>query len=276
MVFHIAHQGKVGLLANLKVSKNNQAVSVSGSFSRVYAKSPISLPFLGQLRMLWQSSRLEDTGGPQCHWWAGGPAVGWSNSAAELGGAGIGCHQCHCGVLPASTGMQYHKLTEHLEEKPFSCQGCGAKHMANPTLENHLWDWPFMCKHCLMTFMQGLALDCHTKKKHAEGELLCLELALGSACSIHPFMPFVLSLPLACFPILWATSGHQATPRSFSPAWVCFQLPTLSFPHLLEMCNKAYQVSWCTQELVSYANIAIAICSSLGLAEGKIVQRQSP
>lgn len=73
----------------------------------------------------------------------------------------------------ASLGMQYHKLTEHFDEKPFSCEECGAKFAANSTLKNHLrlhtGDRPFMCKHCLMTFTQASALAYHTKKKHSEG-----------------------------------------------------------------------------------------------------------
>ncbi|XP_067167200.1 zinc finger and BTB domain-containing protein 40 isoform X5 [Apteryx mantelli] len=72
-------------------------------------------------------------------------------------------------------GMQYHKLTEHFDEKPFSCEECGAKFAANSTLKNHLrlhtGDRPFMCKHCLMTFMQASALAYHTKKKHSEGKM---------------------------------------------------------------------------------------------------------
>lgn len=74
----------------------------------------------------------------------------------------------------ASPGMQYHKLTEHFDEKPFSCEECGAKFAANSTLKNHLrlhtGDRPFMCKHCLMTFTQASALAYHTKKKHSEGK----------------------------------------------------------------------------------------------------------
>jgi zinc finger/BTB domain-containing protein 40 len=78
-------------------------------------------------------------------------------------------------VLGTLTGMQYHKLTEHFDEKPFSCEECGAKFAANSTLKNHLrlhtGDRPFMCKHCLMTFTQASALAYHTKKKHSEGEV---------------------------------------------------------------------------------------------------------
>ncbi|XP_010079668.1 PREDICTED: zinc finger and BTB domain-containing protein 40, partial [Pterocles gutturalis] len=85
----------------------------------------------------------------------------------------VACDICGREFAHAS-GMQYHKLTEHFDEKPFSCEECGAKFAANSTLKNHLrlhtGDRPFMCKHCLMTFMQASALAYHTKKKHAEGE----------------------------------------------------------------------------------------------------------
>ncbi|XP_061235507.1 zinc finger and BTB domain-containing protein 40 isoform X2 [Neopsephotus bourkii] len=74
-----------------------------------------------------------------------------------------------------ASGMQYHKLTEHFDGKPFSCKECGAKFAANSTLKNHVrlhtGDRPFVCKHCLMTFMQASALAYHTKKKHAEGKM---------------------------------------------------------------------------------------------------------
>ncbi|XP_014802430.1 PREDICTED: zinc finger and BTB domain-containing protein 40 isoform X3 [Calidris pugnax] len=86
----------------------------------------------------------------------------------------VACDICGREFAHAS-GMQYHKLTEHFDEKPFSCQECGAKFAANSTLKNHLrlhtGDRPFMCKHCLMTFMQASALAYHTKKKHAEGKM---------------------------------------------------------------------------------------------------------
>ncbi|NXT25479.1 ZBT40 protein, partial [Syrrhaptes paradoxus] len=87
----------------------------------------------------------------------------------------VACDICGREFAHAS-GMQYHKLTEHFDEKPFSCEECGAKFAANSTLKNHLrlhtGDRPFMCKHCLMTFMQASALAYHTKKKHAEGSHL--------------------------------------------------------------------------------------------------------
>ncbi|XP_061456735.1 zinc finger and BTB domain-containing protein 40 isoform X2 [Rhineura floridana] len=81
-----------------------------------------------------------------------------------------------CGREFAHTsGMQYHKLTEHFDEKPFSCKECGAKFAANSTLKNHqrlhTGDQPFVCKHCPMTFSQASALAYHTKKKHAKGKM---------------------------------------------------------------------------------------------------------
>ncbi|XP_069466981.1 zinc finger and BTB domain-containing protein 40 [Ambystoma mexicanum] len=73
------------------------------------------------------------------------------------------------------SGMQYHKRTEHFDEKPFSCNECGAKFAANSTLKNHqrlhTGERPYMCKHCQMTFTQAAALAYHTKKKHSEGKM---------------------------------------------------------------------------------------------------------
>ncbi|XP_078498980.1 zinc finger and BTB domain-containing protein 40 [Lissotriton helveticus] len=73
------------------------------------------------------------------------------------------------------SGMQYHKRTEHFDEKPFSCSDCGAKFAANSTLKNHqrlhTGERPYMCKHCQMTFTQAAALAYHTKKKHSEGKM---------------------------------------------------------------------------------------------------------
>ncbi|MEE6483410.1 hypothetical protein FKM82_013543 [Ascaphus truei] len=73
------------------------------------------------------------------------------------------------------SGLQYHKRTEHFDEKPFSCKECGAKFAANSTLKNHqrlhTGERPFVCKHCHMTFTQAAALSYHTKKKHAEGKM---------------------------------------------------------------------------------------------------------
>ncbi|XP_048471249.1 zinc finger and BTB domain-containing protein 40 isoform X3 [Rhincodon typus] len=72
-------------------------------------------------------------------------------------------------------GMQYHKRSDHFDEKPFSCSECGAKFAANSTLKNHMrlhtGEKPFFCKHCEMTFMQAAALAYHMKKKHSEGKM---------------------------------------------------------------------------------------------------------
>lgn len=164
--------------------------------------------------------------------------AGWTGaSAAGSGRAGSGSHWCHLGVLPASPGMQYHKLTEHFDEKPFSCEECGAKFAANSTLKNHLrlhtGDRPFMCKHCLMTFMQASALAYHTKKKHAEGEPSLWKPGHGLRL-LHPLLhALFLHLPPGCFPILWGSPGQQTAPRSPSPARFCLQFPTLLFSHAL-------------------------------------------
>lgn len=70
-------------------------------------------------------------------------------------------------------GMTYHKRTEHFEEKPFSCEDCGAKFGANSSLKNHMrlhtGEKPYRCKHCDMSFTVAAALAYHTKKKHSEG-----------------------------------------------------------------------------------------------------------
>lgn len=158
--------------------------------------------------------------------------AGWSGaSAAGLGRAGTGSHQCHPGVLPASPGMQYHKLTEHFDEKPFSCEECGAKFAANSTLKNHLrlhtGDRPFMCKHCLMTFMQASALAYHTKKKHAEGEPSLQSLAPGLACSIHSFLPYSSICLLVASPA--SPSFGRLLPDLFHPrGFICCSLLCLS------------------------------------------------
>ncbi|XP_067579489.1 zinc finger and BTB domain-containing protein 40 isoform X2 [Pseudorca crassidens] len=103
-----------------------------------------------------------------------------TTSAIEICQLLCSIHRSSPGLQPvmqelAYAGMQYHKLTEHFDEKPFSCEECGAKFAANSTLKNHLrlhtGDRPFMCKHCLMTFTQASALAYHTKKKHSEGKM---------------------------------------------------------------------------------------------------------
>ncbi|CAF92175.1 unnamed protein product, partial [Tetraodon nigroviridis] len=72
-------------------------------------------------------------------------------------------------------GMIYHKRTEHFDEKPFSCDECGAKFAANSSLKNHMrlhtGEKPYCCKHCNMNFSVAAALAYHTKKKHSEGKM---------------------------------------------------------------------------------------------------------
>lgn len=95
-------------------------------------------------------------------------------------------------------------------------------------MKNHLWlhtgDWPFMCKHCLMTFMQGLALADHTKRKNAEGELPCQDLALGSVCPLSFFSSCLLPHPLG-YPwpsgysqIFFTCMGLPSTPHFAFPS----------------------------------------------------------
>ncbi|KPP71366.1 hypothetical protein Z043_109732, partial [Scleropages formosus] len=75
------------------------------------------------------------------------------------------------------SGMLYHKRTDHFDEKPYSCEECGAKFAANSSLKNHqrlhTGERPFRCKHCDMSFSQAAALSYHSKKKHSEGTALC-------------------------------------------------------------------------------------------------------
>lgn len=156
--------------------------------------------------------------------------AGWSGAfVAGVGRAGPVSHRCLPSVLPASTGMQYHKLTEHFDEKPFSCKECGAKFAANSTLKNHLrlhtGDRPFMCKHCLMTFMQASALAYHTKKKHAEGEPSPWDPAMGSACSIRALVP-------CCSICLWVASPSFGQPWTAGCSQISFTcMILLAVPH---------------------------------------------
>ncbi|XP_018606213.2 zinc finger and BTB domain-containing protein 40 [Scleropages formosus] len=73
------------------------------------------------------------------------------------------------------SGMLYHKRTDHFDEKPYSCEECGAKFAANSSLKNHqrlhTGERPFRCKHCDMSFSQAAALSYHSKKKHSEGKM---------------------------------------------------------------------------------------------------------
>ncbi|XP_062842197.1 zinc finger and BTB domain-containing protein 40 [Trichomycterus rosablanca] len=73
------------------------------------------------------------------------------------------------------SGLLYHKRTEHLEERPYACEDCGAKFAANSSLKNHMrlhtGEKPYQCVHCDMRFTVAASLSYHTKKKHAEGKM---------------------------------------------------------------------------------------------------------
>ncbi|XP_066527831.1 zinc finger and BTB domain-containing protein 40 isoform X2 [Hoplias malabaricus] len=77
------------------------------------------------------------------------------------------------------SGLLYHRRTEHLEERPYVCEECGAKFAANSSLKNHMrlhtGEKPYQCKHCEMSFAVAAALSYHTKKKHAEGKMYCCQ-----------------------------------------------------------------------------------------------------
>ncbi|KAK2503729.1 hypothetical protein MC885_006864 [Smutsia gigantea] len=143
-----------------------------------------------------------------------------------------------------ASGMQYHKLTEHFDEKPFSCEECGAKFAANSTLKNHLrlhtGDRPFMCKHCLMTFTQASALAYHTKKKHSE--------------DIED--PYDCKKCRMSFPTLQDHRKHihEVHSKEYHPCPTCgkiFSAPSMLERHMVThvggkpfscgICNKAYQ-----------------------------------
>lgn len=129
----------------------------------------------------------------------------------------------------ASLGMQYHKLTEHFDEKPFSCEECGAKFAANSTLKNHLrlhtGDRPFVCKHCLMTFTQASALAYHTKKKHSEGEAWRMFFLLQTKLCELPENPLAVRPDLGTLSRLKArrnvkSPGTQSR-NTCAQAWKC-------------------------------------------------------
>ncbi|XP_077385620.1 zinc finger and BTB domain-containing protein 40 isoform X2 [Festucalex cinctus] len=73
------------------------------------------------------------------------------------------------------SGMIYHRRTEHFEEKPYTCETCGAKFPATSSLKNHMrlhtGEKPYHCKHCDLSFRVAAALAYHTKKKHSEGKM---------------------------------------------------------------------------------------------------------
>ncbi|XP_016123758.1 zinc finger and BTB domain-containing protein 40-like [Sinocyclocheilus grahami] len=90
----------------------------------------------------------------------------------------VPCDMCDK-TFKHSSGLLYHKRTEHFEERPYACEECGAKFAASSSLKNHMrlhtGEKPFHCKHCDMSFSVAAALSYHTKKKHAEGKMYCCQ-----------------------------------------------------------------------------------------------------
>ncbi|XP_072522079.1 zinc finger and BTB domain-containing protein 40 [Salminus brasiliensis] len=86
----------------------------------------------------------------------------------------VACELCSK-TFKHPSGLLYHRRTEHLEERPYACEECGAKFAANSSLKNHMrlhtGEKPYQCKHCDMSFAVAAALSYHTKKKHAEGKM---------------------------------------------------------------------------------------------------------
>ncbi|KAI7795128.1 putative zinc finger and BTB domain-containing protein 40 [Triplophysa rosa] len=95
----------------------------------------------------------------------------------------VSCDMCDK-TFKHSSGLLYHKRTEHFEERPYACEGCGAKFAATSSLKNHMrlhtGEKPFHCKHCDMSFSVAAALSYHTKKKHAEGKMYCCQYCSAS------------------------------------------------------------------------------------------------
>ncbi|XP_077060021.1 zinc finger and BTB domain-containing protein 40 isoform X3 [Siphateles boraxobius] len=95
----------------------------------------------------------------------------------------VPCDMCDK-TFKHSSGLLYHKRTEHFEERPYACEECGAKFAATSSLKNHMrlhtGEKPFHCKHCDMSFSVAAALSYHTKKKHAEGKMYCCQYCSAS------------------------------------------------------------------------------------------------
>lgn len=95
----------------------------------------------------------------------------------------VSCDMCDK-TFKHSSGLLYHKRTEHFEERPYACEECGAKFAATSSLKNHMrlhtGEKPFHCKHCDMSFSVAAALSYHTKKKHAEGKMYCCQYCSAS------------------------------------------------------------------------------------------------
>ncbi|XP_051967453.1 zinc finger and BTB domain-containing protein 40-like isoform X2 [Xyrauchen texanus] len=95
----------------------------------------------------------------------------------------VPCDMCDK-TFKHSSGLLYHKRTEHFEERPYACEECGAKFAATSSLKNHMrlhtGEKPFQCKHCDMSFSVAAALSYHTKRKHAEGKMYCCQYCSAS------------------------------------------------------------------------------------------------
>ncbi|XP_056591331.1 zinc finger and BTB domain-containing protein 40 [Triplophysa dalaica] len=95
----------------------------------------------------------------------------------------VSCDMCDK-TFKHSSGLLYHKRTEHFEERPYACEECGAKFAATSSLKNHMrlhtGEKPFHCKHCDMSFSVAAALSYHSKKKHAEGKMYCCQYCSAS------------------------------------------------------------------------------------------------
>ncbi|XP_051528618.1 zinc finger and BTB domain-containing protein 40-like [Myxocyprinus asiaticus] len=95
----------------------------------------------------------------------------------------VSCDMCDK-TFKHSSGLLYHKRTEHFEERPYACEECGAKFAATSSLKNHMrlhtGEKPFQCKHCDMSFSVAAALSYHTKRKHAEGKMYCCQYCSAS------------------------------------------------------------------------------------------------